>query len=135
MTGATKVQGRVLILDDDPLTAQTIAHIARFIGMEARYTTEHQAFFGMLRAWPPDVIALDMIMPGMDGVEVLSKLAGQGCKADIILTSGVDYQVLESARRTADKEGLKIVGLLPKPFSAAQMRELLVLRDAPLIDR
>ncbi|ALS99304.1 hypothetical protein AT746_14255 [Lacimicrobium alkaliphilum] len=115
----------MLILDDDPLTAETIAHIARFIGMEAKFTTEHQAFFQALEEWLPDVIALDLIMPEMDGNQVLARLAEQDCSADIILTSGVEHEVLESARRSADENGLRIAGLLSKPFSAAQLRELL----------
>ncbi|WP_082633289.1 response regulator [Lacimicrobium alkaliphilum] len=125
MKGATRIKGRLLILDDDPLTAETIAHIARFIGMEAKFTTEHQAFFQALEEWLPDVIALDLIMPEMDGNQVLARLAEQDCSADIILTSGVEHEVLESARRSADENGLRIAGLLSKPFSAAQLRELL----------
>ncbi|GGD58165.1 EAL domain-containing protein [Lacimicrobium alkaliphilum] len=134
MQGKSKIQGRILILDDDPLTAQTIDRIARFTGMESRFTTNHRTFFELLEGWQPDVIALDLVMPDMDGVEILSELAKKGCQTDIIITSGVDQKVLESAKRTADDSGLRILGLLAKPFSTAQLRELLGQHNAALVE-
>jgi len=37
-----------------------------------------------------DVIFLDLVMPGIEGVEVISGLAQAGCKSKIILISGID---------------------------------------------
>jgi diguanylate cyclase (GGDEF)-like protein len=122
---ATMNEGRLLILDDDQMTGQTMQSIAEFAGMEVRSTTSHQAFFGNLDTWRPDIIALDLIMPGMDGVEVMSALAERGCDAGIIITSGVGSRVLDAAARSAGEHGLNIIGVLPKPFLPAALRELL----------
>ncbi|MDZ7670907.1 MAG: EAL domain-containing protein [Gammaproteobacteria bacterium] len=118
-------EGRLLILDDDPMTGQTMQSIAEFAGMEVRSTTSHEDFFGTVGQWLPDVIALDLIMPGMDGVEVMSELAVRGCDASIIITSGVGSRVLDAAARSAGEHGLNIVGVLPKPFLPAALRDLL----------
>lgn len=121
----TMSEGRLLILDDDPMTGQTMQSIAEFAGMEVRSTTAHEDFFVAVEQWHPDVIALDLIMPGMDGVEVMRELAGRGCEASIIITSGVGSRVLDAAARSAGEHGLNLVGVLPKPFLPAALRELL----------
>lgn len=126
--------GRLLILDDEILTGQTIRNIAEFAGMEVRITTDADDFFATLRAWQPDFIALDLIMPGMDGVEVISRLAEEQCRARLIITSGVGSRVLDAAARSAAEHGLNFAGVLAKPFSPSALRELLAVpapSDAP----
>lgn len=116
---------RLLILDDDPLTGQTIRNIAALAGFGVQLTVSHREFFAMLVSWQPDVIALDLVMPEMDGVEVIAELARRGCVCKIIITSGVGGRVLDAAGRSATERGLDIIGVLPKPFTPASLRELL----------
>jgi len=119
-------ENRLLILDDEPLTGQTIQSIAQFAGMEARYTDNPDEFFLLISEWQPGFIALDLIMPQMDGVQVLIELANRNCTANIIVTSGVGTRVLEAAARSAAEHGLRIAGVLSKPFSPPRLRELLL---------
>lgn len=98
-------ENRLLILDDEPLTGQTIQSIAQFAGMEARYTDNPDEFFLLISEWQPGFIALDLIMPQMDGVQVLIELANRNCTANIIVTSGVGTRVLEAAARSAAEHG------------------------------
>lgn len=116
---------RLLILDDDPLTGQTIANIATMAGVEARYVDEPKTFFQQVRDWQPDFIALDLVMPRMDGVQVMVELARLGCHAEIIISSGVGGRVLDAAARSAAEHGLNIAGVLAKPFSPTRLRALL----------
>jgi diguanylate cyclase (GGDEF)-like protein len=116
---------RLLILDDDPLTAKTIVTIAHSVGVETRSTESPGEFFEIVQDWAPDYIALDLVMPDMDGVQVMVELARMGCDADIVITSGVGGRVLEAAARSASEHGLRIAGVLPKPFSAASLRSFL----------
>ncbi len=122
----TMYENRLLILDDEPLTGQTIQSIAQFAGMEARYTDSPDEFFLLISEWQPGFIALDLIMPQMDGVQVLIELARRKCTANIIVTSGVGTRVLEAAARSAAEHGLRIAGVLSKPFSPPRLRELLL---------
>lgn len=121
---------RLLILDDDPLIGQTITAIAALAGLETRYTPHPEEFFRAVEEWRPTHIALDLIMPQMDGIQVLQSLALLGCSAAIIITSGVGTRVLEAAGRLAAEHGLNIAGVIPKPFTPAQLRQLL-LSDVP----
>jgi EAL domain-containing protein (putative c-di-GMP-specific phosphodiesterase class I)/GGDEF domain-containing protein len=116
---------RLLILDDDPLTGQTIGNIASLAGYEVENTANHKDFFRVLETFAPDVIALDLVMPEMDGVEVIAELARRHSNAKLIITSGVGGRIMDAAGRTAAERGLDIVGMLPKPFSPASLRELL----------
>ncbi|CAM3438549.1 EAL domain-containing protein [Halomonas lysinitropha] len=116
---------RLLILDDEAMTGETIARVAVFDGFDARHITSPMTFFEEATRWHPDILAIDLIMPEMDGVEVMAELARLGCRARLIITSGVGSRVLDAAARSAREHGLDIVGVIAKPFSAAALRELL----------
>lgn len=116
---------RLLILDDEAAMGQTIANIARTAGFDARSVVEASAFFAELEAWKPTHIALDLIMPEVDGIEVLRRLGDAGCGASILITSGVGTRVLEAAKQSALEHGLEIAGVVSKPFSPSKLRALL----------
>lgn len=116
---------RLLILDDDVTVARTIGFVAETLGFEVHCEEAPQPFFDAVHNMQPSHIAIDLIMPGMDGVEVMRQLALSGCQAQVILTSGMGLKVLEAARSSARERGLNIVGVLPKPFRPAMLRELL----------
>lgn len=121
---------RLLILDDDPTIGATIALMAQSSSMRCRYTSTAEDFYAALGSWQPTHIALDLIMPDHDGIEVLHRLAEKGCRASIIITSGVEGRVLEAAHRSAKEHGLNIVGTIAKPFSLAALRGLLAQAPA-----
>jgi len=130
MTTPITQKQRLLILDDDPLVGCTIQFIAEDVGLETRFTSTPEDFFEILESWKPTHIALDLIMPAMDGVEVMKHLAREACGARLIITSGVGSRVLDAAGRSAAERGLDILGVLSKPFSAGDLRRLL-LTEAP----
>ncbi|HKZ09737.1 MAG TPA: EAL domain-containing response regulator [Rhodanobacteraceae bacterium] len=116
---------RLLILDDEPAVAQTVAFAAKRHGFAVRMSASAEAFFGDVASFEPSHVIIDLLMPGMDGVEVLRNLAAGGCGASIIMMSGMGSRVLESAQRVGLERGLRIIGILPKPFKPAELRALL----------
>ena len=116
---------RLLILDDDPMIGTTIQVIAEASGADACLTTEPQAFFKALTEWQPTHVCTDLNMPTMDGLQVLTELALRGCTAQIIISSGVGARVLDAAARSGAEQGLQMGGVLPKPFTPAELRRLL----------
>ncbi len=116
---------KLLILDDDPLIGRTIGAIARSVDFEVQVTMNAAEFFAQLDQWQPTHIALDLVMPDMDGVEVLVELARRECAARIIISSGVGARVLDAAARSASEHGLPIASVLSKPFSPKNLRDLL----------
>jgi EAL domain-containing protein (putative c-di-GMP-specific phosphodiesterase class I)/CheY-like chemotaxis protein len=116
---------RLLILDDEPAVAQTVAFSAQRHGFAVRTSESSGAFFEDVTSFRPSHIIIDLLMPGMDGVEVLRNLATKGCSANIIMMSGMGSKVLESAQRVGLERGLRIIGILPKPFKPKELRTLL----------
>lgn len=129
----TSIHTRLLILDDDPSIGATIALMAQSSHVECRYTSVAKDFYAELQSWQPTHIALDLVMPDQDGIEVLHHLAELGCRASIIITSGVEGRVLEAAQRSAKEHGLNIAGTIAKPFSLAALRGLLAQAPAPVV--
>jgi DNA-binding response OmpR family regulator len=116
---------RLLLIDDEPALAAFVADIARDCGFEPVLTATDEEFRAALRAERPDMIALDLGMPGMDGVELLRFLASEGCRAPVLIISGFDRRVLESAFRLGEALGLTMAGPLEKPVRAEQLEQML----------
>ena len=118
-------QPRLLLIDDEPVLAEFVADVARDCGFDPSLTSTNEEFRAALLADPPDMIALDLGMPGMDGVELLRFLAEQDCRAPVLIISGFDRRVLESAFRLGQALGLTMAGPLEKPVRAAELEQLL----------
>jgi len=121
---------RLLIIDDDPGVAHIIGLIAEGQGFQVDITDEHTAFFKRLAEHQPSHIAIDLMMPELDGVEILRMLGDMKCRAEIIITSGMGKRVLDAALRAGRECGLKVRGILPKPFLPANLRALLQANGA-----
>jgi CheY-like chemotaxis protein len=115
---------RILVIDDEPDVGKLVCAATQAMGLHCLATTDALTF---LKELTPDItlILLDLMMPGMDGVELLRQLAQQECKAGIILMSGVGSRVLETAEQLAQTLGLSIVGHLNKPFRLKELQNML----------
>jgi DNA-binding response OmpR family regulator len=117
---ATVTRQRILILDDDREIGELVSSTADGLGIECVVSADADGFF---LALTPDVtlILLDLVMPDIDGVEILRLLGEQQCLAGIIVMSGVGKRIIESAESLAATLGLSIVDHLVKPFRIAQL--------------
>ena len=116
---------RVLIVDDDPGFGEFVRKVAQGSGYDVVLARDMAAFEAGYASRPPDLIMLDLQMPGADGVEVLRVLADRGCTAVILVMSGVDAKVVDTARRLGAARGLTMGRVLTKPIRAADLREIL----------
>jgi len=71
------------------------------------------------------MVALDLGMPGMDGVELLRFLAEEDSRAPVLIISGFDRRVLESAFRLGEALGLRMIGPLEKPVRFQDLERVL----------
>jgi EAL domain-containing protein (putative c-di-GMP-specific phosphodiesterase class I)/FixJ family two-component response regulator len=115
---------RVLVIDDDATVCELVSALARTMGLVCETTKDPVTF---LERVTPDIsiILLDLMMPEMDGIEVLRLLGERQCKARILLMSGMDKRVLETAEKLAQSLGLPVVGHLQKPFPLNELKDVL----------
>lgn len=102
-----------------------IAQVATGDGFDVVTTLEPNEFASAYRSHEPDVIILDLKISGHDGIEQLRFLATNECQASILLISGMDGRVLNTARRLGATQGLRMTKTLPKPFGPNELRSAL----------
>jgi CheY-like chemotaxis protein len=77
----------------------------------------------------PTLLVLDLAMPTGDGIEVIRHLAAAQFTGRLILVSGFDQLMLESAKTLAEIQGLHVAGVLTKAIRAEALRNLLLDSD------
>jgi DNA-binding response OmpR family regulator len=124
---------RLLIIDDEPVLGEFLASVAIDSGFDAVLTSDDTQFREEFVARRPEMVALDLGMPGMDGVELIRFLADQEYRAPVLIVSGFDRRVLESAFRLGEALGLQMAGPLEKPVRIEELEALLNRLKATLI--
>ncbi|GHC30706.1 EAL domain-containing response regulator [Aidingimonas halophila] len=125
MSQGTEERRRILILDDDPGVGRTIAFMSERLGLQSRSVDNAHDFFEALHQWRPAYVVIDLIMPDMDGVEVMRQLARLRSTVAIIISSGVGTRVLDAAERAAAEHRLNVLGVLSKPFTRQKLQDIL----------
>ena len=116
---------RLLLIDDEPALAAFVAKAADICGFDPIIAEQDDEFRDHFRSQRPHMVALDLGMPGMDGVELIRFLADEGFKEPVLIISGFDRRVLDSAFRLGTTLGLQMVGPLEKPARLEQLEEIL----------
>ena len=115
---------RLLVVDDEPEVVELMVEFAGRAGYDVISTSRPDEFDALYDDFL-DVVVLDFWMPGIDGIELVRRLAARRSQARLILMSGFDERVLDSARQLATSQGLRVLGTLPKPIRLAQLTGLL----------
>ena len=116
---------KLLIVDDQPLMAEYIASVAEELGWSVELAFTAEDFEAKVEASTPDMIALDLAMPGRDGVELLRHLSSIGYLGNLVIVSACDAPVVETSALLAREHGLAVTGYMQKPVAAADFASLL----------
>jgi EAL domain-containing protein (putative c-di-GMP-specific phosphodiesterase class I) len=127
------IASAVLILDDERDMCEFVADVGTEMGFKTTWCDNFEDF---ACRYSIDLrgIFLDLAMPGMDGVEIIRFLADNNSPAHLVLMSGYDSDVIDAARRLAESRGLKVAGVLHKPFGVGDLSalyEILATTQAP----
>src|SRR5258705_6800263 len=118
---------RLLVVDDEPDIVELLSASLKYHGYDVASATSGRQAMEEARRFRPDMILLDVMMPELDGFEVLRKLRGEGTRVPVLFLTARDA--------TEDKiKGLTLGGddYVTKPFSLSEIlaRIQAVLRRA-----
>ena len=116
---------RLLVIDDEPEIGEFVRKVATGLGYEVRVTTDGRAFQAAYHELRPTTIVMDMVMPEMDGNELVLWLMEQHYDANLIIITGYNPDYAKDARLLAEFKGLRSVMTLIKPIRLDKLREVL----------
>jgi two-component system OmpR family response regulator len=123
----TRVDGspvRALVVDDEASLGELLRMALRYEGWEVQTAANGQDALGLARTFAPDVIVLDIMLPDLDGLQVLRRLREAGSEVPILFLTAKDAVADRVAGLTAGGDDY-----VTKPFSLdeviARLRGLL----------
>lgn len=119
---------RVMIVDDDEMQLAYVCALLDAAGVTHAMTasTGEDAIAQIENASKkPDLLICDLLMPGMDGFEMMSQLADKKLTMPIIIMSAQAQQVRKSAEIVATIKAFKFLGELEKPVELSALKLLL----------
>ena len=117
---------RVLLVDDEELFRETLAKLLRRRGLEVATASDGEAALAVVQEQAPEVVVLDLRMPGMDGIETLRRIKRHRPDTRVVMLTGhgsVDAGV--DALRAAAFD------FLLKPVGPDQLVEVILAAAAP----
>jgi two-component system response regulator MprA len=107
---------RILVVDDEPAVREALERILRLDGFEVALASDGREAVRSQAAAPADAVLLDVLMPGLDGLEVCRRMRDTGDRTPVLMLTA------------RDKVGDRVAGLeagaddyLPKPFALEEL--------------
>ncbi len=116
MTTVPAPEARLLVVDDEPSILELLSVTLRFAGFEVATATNGADALNKVRDLSPDLLVLDVMMPGLDGFAVASTLRSRGDQVPVVFLTAKDA--------TEDRvQGLTLGGddYVTKPFSLEEV--------------
>lgn len=109
------VKGRVLIVDDDSSLAEMLSIVLRNEGLDVSHVADGSEAVGAFRTTRPDLVLLDVMLPGMDGMEICRRIRAESGVPIVMLTARTDtHDVVVGLESGADD-------YIVKPFKPQEL--------------
>lgn len=131
---AGKKTMKTLLVDDDPFALKLLARQLNGLGISDILSCERATEALMeLEAGTSEVglIFCDLQMPEMDGVEFIRQLVRLHYAGSLVLVSGEDGRILQTAEKLSRAHQLRVLGALNKPVLPEQLRQVLARHSMP----
>lgn len=116
---------RLLIVDDEAEIRKLIREVAEPLGWTVSEAANGEELMNCINSVNPDLIFLDMVMPGVDGIESVQLLGDQKCTARIVCMTGYSPTYTDAAAQLGNVYGVNVIHTLNKPIPIAKLREVL----------
>jgi two-component system response regulator MtrA len=109
---------RVLVVEDQRDLASLLAHNLRIEGLDVRTVEDGREVLPLVRSWQPQLVILDLMLPGMDGFDVLRGIRAHAQDVPVLILSarGEERDKIRGFRLDADQ-------YVTKPFSLLELLE------------
>src|SRR5487761_717085 len=85
-----RMKGRVLVVDDDAALAEMLGIVLRGEGFEPTFVADGDKALDAFRDTRPDLVLLDLMLPGSDGIDVCRQIRGESGVPIVMLTAKTD---------------------------------------------
>jgi two-component system response regulator TrcR len=115
---------RVLVVDDTDDILMLVTGVARRMGLVTESLNNTLRFMTTFVRFKPDIVVLDIVMPNIDGIEIIQWLTDVDYTGRVITMSGyADYQRMAEA--LGDANGRMPIMSMAKPFRIAELQAAL----------
>jgi len=114
------VMSRILVVDDEKQVCYLLSELLNQFGHEVATETSGTSAIASLDDFQPDLVLADMLMPEMNGLEVLKKVKAWNPDTPVVILTGVDDEKIGQAAIDAGASDY-----ITKPFTVAQLKTVL----------
>jgi DNA-binding response OmpR family regulator len=113
-------RGKVFLLDDDELIVTVLSRALQKEGYEICGETETDEAVDKICSWAPDVVVLDIAMPGRDGIAILKEIKSRELRTHVVMLTADD-----SSDTAVMAMKLGAVDYLTKPFNIDEVKNVI----------
>ena len=112
-----KSKGKVFLLDDDELIVSVLSRALKKEGYEMYAETETDSVINKIKSWAPDIVVLDITMPGRNGMDILQEIKSSEINTQVVMLTADD-----TAETAAKAMKLGAVDYVTKPFNMNEVK-------------
>jgi DNA-binding NtrC family response regulator len=116
---------KLLVIDDEPSITKIVERIASELGFEVKTVNDGAAAYDAFVAFAPDILMLDMLMPDIDGIDVLNQILVTDTNVRVVIMSGYGKTYMQLGKAVAAFHSHPNVSTLAKPFRRSELVEML----------
>ena len=116
---------KILVVDDEKGITSIVDRIASTLGFVVRTLNQPADAVATFDEFQPDILLLDLVMPEVDGIDILHELLSVGTDARIVVMSGYGEVYLQMGKDAAEFHRFGNVTTLMKPFRRADLVSVL----------
>lgn len=112
---------KLLVIDDESDIREAAQNFFKKRGIETLTAPDGREGLDILASQAPDLVLLDMRMPGMDGIEVLREMRAKNFQTKVIMVTGV-----EESDITQEAQALGVIDTIHKPLILSELEKLVM---------